>query len=223
MKTLKDYLYEASLLDIEGTLGSGDEVIKDKIEKWITDNFKVDSGLKISDNPNDDGKYEVSARYVNIKNKNTKSLTNGLFIWKEVKLYFDCTFCHQLTSLEGAPEKVDGNFMCDNCENLVSLKGAPTIVGGSFDCSFCDNLISLEGAPKEIGGFFMCSYCEHLKSLKYAPNKVGESFICNGCKSLTSLEGAPTKIGGNFECNYCHSLKSKDIPATTKVKGKIII
>ena len=120
MKTLKDYINEASLLDIEGTMEAGDEVIKKIIEKWINDNFKV-KDLKISDNPNSDGLYEVSAKYVKVFNKNITSLTNCLFVWKEVKEYFDCYGCNSLTSLECAPKEVCGNFYCYNCSSLKSI------------------------------------------------------------------------------------------------------
>ena len=197
MKTLNEYIKE-SLLDIEGTLDSGNEAIKKSIEKWINDNYRV-KYLKISDNPNNDNIYEVDARDVFVKNKNIKSLTNDLFVWKTVRNYFNCCYCKYLTSLEGSPEKVDGDFGCTHCDSLTSLKGAPREVGGEFYCSSCKSLKSLEGAPEKVYGYFSCSNCD----------------------SLTSLEGAPEKVGGNFYCDNCPSLKSTDLPATTKVKGEI--
>ena len=252
MKTLKNYikeslsldmkLNETSLLDIEGTMEVGDEAIKKIIEKWINDNFKV-TNLKISDNPNNDGKYEVSAANVNIANRNIISLTNDMFIWKIVES-FNCSNCPSLISLEGAPEKVGRNFDCSNCESLKSLEGAPEKVGRNFDCSYCPSLISLEGSPKEVGrdfycydcksltslegspkeidGNFLCNNCDSLKALKCSPKKVGGRFDCHRCKSLTSLEGAPKEVKGDFDCSECDSLKSTDLPSTTKIKGKII-
>ena len=66
---------------------------------------------------------------------------------------FDCLYT-QLESLEGAPQKVDGNFVCSD-NGLQSLAGAPQKVFGDFNCS--DNgLQSLAGAPQEIGGEFQC-------------------------------------------------------------------
>ena len=234
MKTLKDYistdlksletsltsLSEASLLDIKGTLGSGNEAIKKIIEKWIYANFRVD-GLKISDNTNKDGLYEVSAVDVSTKNKNITSLTNDLFIWKEVKVDFDCFDCTLLKTLEGAPKEVGGNFNCSYCKSLKSLEGAPKKVSEDFSCSWCTSLTSLEGAPKKIGRDFSCSYCRSLTSLKDAPKEVGGFFSCSYCRSLTSLKGAPKEVGGWFYCDNCSSLKSIDLPATTKIKGKI--
>ena len=214
-------LINSSLLDIEGTLDSGNEAIKKSIEKWIKDNFKVEY-LKISDNPNDDAKYEVSAKQVSVYNRNITSLTNGLFVWKEAKEYFYCAYCDNLTSFEGAPKEVGGVFNCAYCDNLTSLEGAPKEVAGNFDCSWCESLTSLKGAPKKVGGDFICFNCISLTSLKGAPKKVGGDFDCDVCKSLKSLKGAPKEVVGNFYCNGCTSLKSKDLPAKTKIKGKIL-
>jgi hypothetical protein len=86
---------------------------------------------------------------------------------------FNC-YDNELTSLKGAPEKVDGDFRCDHNDLLTSLEGAPKEVGGDFDCSVT-KLNSLVGAPKEVGGDFICSF-----------NK------------LTSLEGAPERVDGEF-------------------------
>ncbi len=47
-----------------------------------------------------------------------------------------------LTSLEGSPEKINGNFDCSN-NDLKTLKHSPKIVYGSFFCNH-NNLTSLE-------------------------------------------------------------------------------
>jgi hypothetical protein len=52
---------------------------------------------------------------------------------------FSCSD-NNLTSLEGAPQHVEGNFHCRN-NNLTSLEGAPQHVGGDFTCA--DNPVSL--------------------------------------------------------------------------------
>ena len=60
----------------------------------------------------------------------------------------------KLTSLEGAPKEVYGDFNCSR-NNLTSLEGAPKIVYGDFEC--LDNrLTSLDGAPKIVKGYFTC-------------------------------------------------------------------
>ena len=102
-----------------------------------------------------------------------------------------------LTSLEGAPKKVGGDFHCYNNE-LTSLEGAPQVVGGNFYCS-ANNLTSLEGAPKKVGRNFICNN-NKLTSLKGAPKKVDGHFYCSN-NELTSLEGAPQVVNGYFNCS----------------------
>ena len=114
----------------------------------------------------------------------------------------------ELTSLEGCPEKVGGDFYCYN-NKLTSLKGCPEKVGGSFDCEF-NKLTSLKGCPEKVGGNFNCVF-NNLTSLKGCPEKVGGSFDC-GDNNLTSLEGAPKEIGGNFDCGFNNLTSLKGCP-----------
>ena len=102
--------------------------------------------------------------------------------------------------------------------NLTSLEGAPKEVGGDFSCN-SNNLTSLEGAPKEVGGSFSCN-SNNLTSLKGAPKEVGGSFSCYSNR-LTSLEGAPKEVGGDF---YVDSIfTEKEIRKVCNVKGKVIL
>ena len=107
---------------------------------------------------------------------------------------FDCSH-KDLSSLEGAPEKVGEDFICSFNRKLTSLKGAPEEVRGNFDCSY-SNLTSLKGAPREIEGDFDCCF-NSLTSLEGAPVKVGGDFDCS-YNYLTSLGGAPEEVGGTF-------------------------
>jgi hypothetical protein len=67
-----------------------------------------------------------------------------------------------LTSLEGGPKQVAGNFYCHNNE-LTSLKGSPEVVLGDFYCH--DNpLRSIKGRPKELIGSIY-SYNNNLNPL----------------------------------------------------------
>ena len=109
---------------------------------------------------------------------------------------FICSY-NSLKSLEGAPQKVGGNFNCNN-NSLTSLVGAPRKVGGGFDCDN-NSLTSLEGAPQDVGENFNCSD-NKLTSLVGAPQEVGGGFRCYDNK-LTSLVGAPQKVGGGFDCD----------------------
>jgi hypothetical protein len=102
-----------------------------------------------------------------------------------------------LTSLEGAPQTVNGSFYCGN-NRLTSLKEAPQTVGGDFYCH--DNqLTSLVGATQTVNGNFLCHNNE-LTSLVGAPQTFGGDFLCHN-NQLTSLEGAPQTVRMNFVCH----------------------
>jgi hypothetical protein len=77
-----------------------------------------------------------------------------------------------LTSLEGAPEVVIGDFWCDY-NGLTSLKGAPRIVKGNF---YCDNnrLISLKYSPEIVEGKFWCLHNSFtsIENLEYLPKNI---------------------------------------------------
>ena len=89
-----------------------------------------------------------------------------------VERHFSCSD-NRLTSLEGAPRKVGGDFWCEN-NRLTSLEGAPRKVGGDFDCG-SNRLTSLEGAPEKVEGNFWCRD-NQLTSLVGAPREVGAGF-----------------------------------------------
>lgn len=64
-------------------------------------------------------------------------------------------------------DTVTGNFECYN-NNLTSLKGAPRKVNCAFNCS--DNyLTSLKYGPSSVGGSYICS-SNQLTSLEYLPS-----------------------------------------------------
>ena len=111
---------------------------------------------------------------------------------------------------------VIGAFYCYN-NQLTTLEGAPERVGGYFSCSN-NQLTTLEGAPREVDGYFNCSY-NQLTTLEGAPEKVGKDFDCSN-NQLTTLEGAPREVGGNFYC-YNNPKLPKNAKLTTIVKGEI--
>ncbi|MBR1825575.1 MAG: hypothetical protein IJ770_03205 [Alphaproteobacteria bacterium] len=129
-----------------------------------------------------------------------------------VKGYFTCG-SNQLTTLEGAPQKVGSGFYC-HYNHLTTLEGAPKEVGGEFYCPE-NKLTSLKGVPQKIEGSFNCSE-NQLTSLEGAPQKVGGNFNCSG-NQLTSLKGAPQKVGGNFNCSYNQLTSLKGVPQ--KIEG----
>ena len=124
----------------------------------------------------------------------------GLTDFKGVKFgvvtgNFGCEH-NQLTSLEGAPQKVEVGFYC-YVNQLKSLEGAPQVVGGYFNCKK-NALTSLVGAPQRVDGRFLCDD-NLLTSLVGASRVVGGDFVCNN-NQLTSLEGAPLKVGWDLSC-----------------------
>ena len=216
MKSLRESLLDDDLVE------KTDEYIKDEIKKFLKLNYKGYSNCKISREPNQYGKYEVSsAKRIEVKNKNITSLTNGIFIWTTVDGLFSVIDCYSLKSLEGAPEKVGGDFDCSYCNSLESLKGAPKEVKG-FYCVDCRSLKTLKGAPEKVRGNFNCDRCNSLTSLEGVPKEINGSFNCAWCLSLKSLEGAPKKVGGDFNCYGCLLQFTKDdVKKVSDVKGKI--
>lgn len=62
---------------------------------------------------------------------------------------FSCSTA-TITSLQGAPLYVKGDFSCMGCPNLTSMVGSPRRVDGS--ANFVDSpVVSLEGVPEHIG------------------------------------------------------------------------
>ena len=180
MKSLK-LQFESLLDDDDIFLGSGND--KNLVKEWIKNNYRIYGDLTISD----DLVVNCSDN-VDVKNENIESLTNGIFRWG----------------------MIDGGFNCNYCKNLKTLEGAPKIVGESFYCDRCVNLKSLEGAPEKVGRSFGCCGCSGLTTLKGAPKKTDNGFYCNSCINLTSLEGAPKEVGWSFDCDNCPNLKITD-------------
>jgi hypothetical protein len=97
-----------------------------------------------------------------------------------------------LTSLEGAPREVGGNFYCMGNKGLTSLEWAPQKVGENFGVN-SNGLTSLKWSPLVVNGTFSCPRNE-LKTLEGAPNKVRDEFNCSD-NPLVSLLGAPESLG----------------------------
>lgn len=162
MKSLKESIFS----DVDD-IANNDTVL---IEQFLKDNYNIRGTYNIDGNVVDvDG-------HATVKNKYIKSLTNGVFRFRNVTGKFSCAHCKKLASLEGSPEMVDWDF----------------------DCSYCSSLVSLEGAPKEMNGDFWCHNCEKLTSLEGSPEYVRGIFSCGGCDNLKSLEGTPKEVGGGF-------------------------
>ena len=214
MKSLKSILEASILADIDDQLEAADASLREMVVEFINHNYYISGKLTISDEPNKDGKYEVSCNGdVRVRILVIDALTNGLFEWTKINGSFACVRCHNIKSLEGGPKEVKECYYCSRCELLETLKGAPKKVGDDFCCDMNDNLRSLEYAPKTVGGSFNCSECPLLTSLEGGPTRVGKDYACHHCISLKSLKGAPKEIKRSFYCFSCGALSSlKDGP-----------
>ena len=165
MRDLKDILLEASILDIDDTLSvTGDDIRKEAIKKFLKKYYEI-TGLayKLSDKPNKDDKFEVSAKnMVRIrpgKRKLLTRLTNGDFIWTDVGGKFDISYMDNLETLEGAPKNVGGSLYLQECPKLKSLDGFPESVGKKERGSMI--YINRTGTPKFITADDVKKVCKH--------------------------------------------------------------
>ena len=178
----EDILSRSKDKSIRYYLSIGDKVTNSKLkEHYLEEKVRVDELEK-----------QIRAgNFINLSNKKLFFLPNVEDVEWNVDFY--CSYNENLQSLQGAPQKVGGNFNCFNNENLQSLQGAPQKVGGDFNCYNNENLQSLQGAPQKVGRDFDCSYNKNLQSLQGAPQKVGGTFYCSYNENLQSLQGAPQK------------------------------
>ena len=142
MKTI----YE-SIFDVDNNVDDVDVTV---IEKFLSENYGP--GFTISDRPNKDGKYEVTYRWgVALKNRNIKSLTNGMFVFTEINGDFEIKNADQIEDLTGSPNIVRGCLAVYNCKNLKSLKGISECVGKLY-IDTCPKLKSIDYIPETIYG-----------------------------------------------------------------------
>jgi hypothetical protein len=153
-----------------------EESVKEICQKYRIKNWSINSEGLVDV----DGSVDLYASLL------SEGLTKLPLKFGNITGKFDCRN-NQLTSLEGAPIKVQNDFFC--CENeLNSLEGCPIEVGGYFYC-YGNKLTSLEYSPKSVGGDFDCSY-NQLTSLVGGPEVVLGYFICTDNK-IESFEGFP--------------------------------
>src|SRR5574343_1535271 len=98
---------------------------------------------------NPDGSIDVN-KYVDLY---LKSLIKIPLRFNKVNS-FDCS-ANKLTSLEGSPIEVNGNFYC-NGNKLESFEYAPKIIRGIFDCR-SNNIKTFEYFPSYVKIFFICN------------------------------------------------------------------
>lgn len=159
MRHLKDIVVESIFDDDLESPNITAKLVKDSIKSFLKANYRGASQCKISRNVNEDGKYVVDCKgTLVVTNTKIESLTNDLFVFGTVDRCFECASCYSLTSLEGAPKVVKGDFNCTGCDVLTSLKYAPNEVWGYFSCERCDSLKSLEHSPKTVDGDYFAPW-----------------------------------------------------------------
>jgi hypothetical protein len=94
----------------------------------------------------------------------------------------------KVKSLKGSPKKVKGSYSVHRSE-IIDLEGAPEEVGKNFKAGDNKSLISLKGFPEVVNGWADISNCPNLKKLDHIKNSGGGIWM-DGC-SLTSLRGLP--------------------------------
>lgn len=105
-------------------------------------------------------------------------------------------FMHQGHELPIKFRYVSGNF-CIRSTLITSLDGCPKEVGGNFVCFDNHNLESLVGCPEKVGGNFKCS-SNSLTSLVGCPSVINGNFICRK-NNISNMNGCPSVIRGDFD------------------------
>ena len=93
-----------------------------------------------------------------------------------------------------------GNLILENFQ-LTSLDGSPEEIKGDFSCGH-NALTNFIGGPKIVNGTFLANN-NKLTSLQCAPNGVGYNFFCRDNPTLVSFEGAPKFIGRSASFANC--------------------
>ena len=73
-------------------------------------------------------------------------------------------------------ERVDGSFLCVG-GRLTTLEGAPQRVGGDFDCTLNNLTLSLDGLSSHIEGTVFLNYYPRLPLLRTLAAKEGVMFV----------------------------------------------
>ena len=167
------------------------------LDKCTTGSWKLNSSTGLIDV---DGDFDCGSQGL----KELKGVKFG-----KVSRGFNCER-NQLTTLEGAPQTVNGGFYCYG-NQLTTLEGAPQTVKWDFNC-YGNQLTTLEGAPKTVGGNFYCDE-NQLTTLVGAPQTVNRDFSCSN-NQLTSLVGAPKTVNGGFSCDQNQLTTLEGAPQT---------
>ena len=115
-------------------------------------------------------------------------LTGGIIPFK----FKDCSdwfWADGVNSLEGAPQKVGGDFKLTNY-NGTDFKGGPSKIGGEIEIQYAKNLSSMKDAPSKVTKITIERAA--LNSFKDMPK--AEHYVISGCP-ISSFDGLPNKVG----------------------------
>lgn len=192
-------IYE-SIFDIDSNL---DKVDVSVVKKFLKENYS-DSAFDISDKPNKNGKFEVTARWaVFLENTEITSLTNDMFEFTKINGNFEIKDADLLEDLSGAPKDVKGCLSIVNCKNLKSLKGISPAVGKLF-IDGCSSLKSIDYIPNEIYGnvIYNSSDCSEYDDI-YIEN-------CELLESMPAIKKYKKRLA--LRLFDCPAKSLKDIP-----------
>ena len=130
-----------------------------------------------------------------------KLIENGKLTFKlsEVIGELELIGLKTLTSLEGCPEAVNGNFIVNDC-GISNLNNGPTSVGGLV-IAHCLNLTSIEGCPAIIHNQIILGLNPKLTSIEPLNRSMFKKVkkIDVSENDLTSLDGCPREVKF-FDC-----------------------
>jgi len=148
----------------------------------------VKNGVRINPDGTVDVEGNASLEYTKIEKLDIKFGSVGGSIW------FTSS---RLTSLEGFPKYVGGDFNIRESIRLTSLEGGPDIVEGHVNLFGCTSLTSLDGGPHFVRGTYFCGTTPKLSNLIGCPVTMGEGIQCTD-SGITSLEGLPERHDSNL-------------------------
>lgn len=112
---------------------------------------------------------------------------------------------NSLTTLEGCPKTVLGDFILKENIGDLLLLGFPKQVGSdtiksSINLSL-SKITGLKYLPRTINGALSLAKCE-LASLEDCPQTINGDFNIQENELITTLEGGPKVVKGTYHCNY---------------------
>lgn len=192
------------------------DLINQRVRELLRD--PVGNGVRINPDGTVDVEGNASSVYTKIEKLDIKFGSVGGSVW------FTSS---RLTSLEGFPKYVGGDFNVRESIRLTSLQGGPDIVEGDVNLFGCTSLTSLEGGPHFVRGTYYCGATPKLSNLIGCPVTMGQGIQCPGSgitsldglperhdsylifynnRKLTTMKGIPKFVGGNIDFRACKNL-----------------